>query len=54
MNSGFVATVSISSHDPVQLFWKMVFSGVLDPGAALVVVSKDTITGISTVRLNLD
>ena len=45
--------VRITSADPIQMYWRMVFYGAAEPGAELVVEPRDDPEGLVTVRIEL-
>lgn len=48
-----MAVVTITSHDPIEMYWRMVFYGAAYPIEGVEVVSKDEETGLFILRLDL-
>ena len=44
----------LTSADPVQMYWRMVFCGVAEPDSELIVNSKEDGTGIHIVSIRMN
>ena len=46
-----MAVVTITSNDPMLMYWRMVFYGAADPGARLIPKGVDVASGLHVVCL---
>ena len=46
--------LTLTSVDPVRMYWRMVFCGVAEPDSELIVSSKDDGTGIHILSLKMN
>ena len=47
-----MAVITITSADPIQMYWRMVFYGAAEPGIEISAASYCPLTGLSTICLN--
>ena len=49
-----VAIVTITSRDPVEMYWRLVFYGAAEPDAEFSIVLDDGASGLSILRLCME